>query len=483
MGTGSFFSLLLLAKKVPVPFFGGMKERADMKLDIDFSQIGGDVNIRRHGLSQGGIDDAPFSPKVIERVRELAPQTLRFFVQEYFRMMPAVGRYDWSRIDAQLRSLAATGAKPILALTMKPECLYPAIDQAITLPSSWPAWEAFIAEMARHFAADLQLPGLWYEVGNEPDIGETGGCPFLFKPDDYAEFYDRTVRAVLRGDPTAKVGGPALAGFMDQRDFSDGFAAGLRRRHSPLDFFSWHSHSPLAEQAVRKHRACKEHLRGLGEPFASAVTVIDEWNISWVCNSQFGEFLQASYAVDWVGRMLDTDIDMSHYYHVWDMPLHEDKWAPWFSPAGLDRLRKHWQSDYRGLHMLSIAGEPAASFVAFKMLYAMEGRRVAAERPARHLGVLASRQERTSRVLLWNYHDEEIRAETVQLGLRNLGIGQGNLKHYRLGGGTLRDLDCIFLAREGKMRLLAEEAVDSSGGLTKEVSVEPYSVHLLEVAG
>jgi hypothetical protein len=48
-------------------------------------------------------------------------------------------------------------------------------------------------------------------VSNEPDIGENGGCPYRFQPDSYTRYYARTVRAILRADPEARVGGPALA--------------------------------------------------------------------------------------------------------------------------------------------------------------------------------------------------------------------------------------------------------------------------------
>lgn len=456
-----------------------------LQCEIDYSRPGPLLDIRRHGLSQGGVDDQPFSPKVIQFVKDLQPGSIRFFVQEYFAMLPAPGQYHWDSIDRMLQSVVVTGALPIMALTMKPPCLFPRIDQNITRPSDWAAWEQFIQAMASHFATDLKLPGLWYEVGNEPDIGEMGGCPYLFTPEDYAQYYDRTVRAVLRGDPSAKVGGPALALFMGDKQLAAQFAQALQQHyHSPLDFFSYHTYCPQTDEVVRQNQGNKRFLVELGEPFASATTVLDEWNISWVCNNQFGEFLQAAFAVDMVAALIDSPVDLSHYYHVADWPLYLDKWRSWYSPEGLDRLEKHWCSDYRGLHMFSLSGEPAASYVAYKMLYAMEGHRLPAPRPAPNIGLLASAQQRSCKALLWNYNYDHVQTQRITLNMVNLPAGAGispRPRAFRLGGSTLRDLESIIAIRRGQMHEVKLESPPGSPPGHWDLTLEPYSVYLLSL--
>ena len=122
-----------------------------MRIGVALDNAGTELDIRRHAVGQGGVSHSPLTPPVVERVKTLGPKTFRFFVQEYFRMMEAPGRYRWDTIDAMVKSVAATGATPILALCMKPTCLFPVIDQTITAPSNWTHWDNLISDMVAHF--------------------------------------------------------------------------------------------------------------------------------------------------------------------------------------------------------------------------------------------------------------------------------------------------------------------------------------------
>ena len=77
-------------------------------------------------------------------------------------------------------------------------------------PNDYGEWENLISAMVDHYKERGSGIRYW-EVANEPDIGEDGGCPYRFKPDSYARYYQHTAAAVLRADPGARVGGPALA--------------------------------------------------------------------------------------------------------------------------------------------------------------------------------------------------------------------------------------------------------------------------------
>jgi len=66
-------------------------------------------------------------------------------------------------------------------------------------------------------------------------MGEAGGCPYRFQPDSYVRYYKHTVAAILRADPEAKVGGPALANWKSP------ILPALLDSGAPLHFVSWHT--------------------------------------------------------------------------------------------------------------------------------------------------------------------------------------------------------------------------------------------------
>jgi len=456
--------------------------RQTHRVSIDARDPQEALDIRRYAIGQGGIDDTALTPAAVERLKALGLRTYRFFVQEYFRMMEAPGRYYWESIDAMVLSAAATGAVPILSLAMKPACLYPAIDHHITEPSSWEHWDRFISDMVTHFARDLGLPGLWYEVGNEPDIGELGGCPYLFTADGYADYYAHTAKAVLRADPTAKVGGPALAGTDSER--GGPITAALARRAQqealPVDFYSWHTYDPAAENLPGRIAAARRRLVDLGPPLSAAPMVLDEWNISAMCSLQFGEFVQGAYVADAVARMVDARLEYSHYYHSMDITFHPDKFRPWFSPDGVEGMRRFWSPPFHGLHLMSPSGETAAAYVTFRMLYALEGLRLAVERPSHNVGLLAARTERGCRLLIWNYHHECLAPAELDLSIVGLPRGPLAESHDALSG-SLMDAECGNLMRQGRMPRVSRREIAAGSTWSKTLAVAPHSVHLITV--
>ncbi|MFH1024836.1 MAG: hypothetical protein V1809_15755 [Planctomycetota bacterium] len=454
--------------------------RSPLRLGIDCGSPAGDLRVRNHALGQGGVDDAPFSAPVVERLRALGFPAIRVFLQEFFGMMAGPGQYRFESVDRMLESVGRTGADVMVSLCMKPPALYPVMDPRRPLPSDWGRWEDFIAALSRHFAAHGSYRVRWYEVGNEPDLGEGGGVPSLFTPGEYAEYYARTARAVKRGDPSALVGGPAMAELPFESPLPAELAARVRADGLPFDFFSWHVYNQDAALMAGTVGRTRKVLAGLGEPFASAETVLGEWNITPVTNMDPGEYLRSAFLVDVVARFIDAGLDRSFYYHAMDMDLHPEKWRGWFRAEPLERMGEVWNSSRRGLHMMAPAGECLAPYVAFRMLYAMEGQRLAAERPSEAVGALASRAEDVCRVLLWNYHHDEMRTMDLDLDLVGLPDGARRLRRYRLGG-DLRDAGNVAACRRGELYAAGEEPVHAGGNLRLRVSLPPTRVELLEI--
>ena len=161
------------------------------------------------------------------------------------------GRYHFETLDRSVDTILRTGAKPLMCICFKPRVLFPVVNHDIVEPNDYGQWEELIFQLVRHYRQRGAGIRYW-EVANEPDIGESGGCPYRFKPDSYCRYYQHTVAAILRADPNALVGGPALAGWRSPilpalLDFAS-------KDKVPLHFVSWHIYSSDPKRDPRHDR-------------------------------------------------------------------------------------------------------------------------------------------------------------------------------------------------------------------------------------
>ena len=151
----------------------------------------------RMALGQGGLSEEPMWENRAAEIRALRPKLVRLFIQEYFDLLPARGKYHFETLDRSVDLILKTGAKPLMNIDFKPRVLYPKIDQDIVEPNDWGEWERLIAALVKHYkdrGAGIQ----YWEISNEPDMGEDGGCPYRFRPENYLPYYQHTAAAVLK---------------------------------------------------------------------------------------------------------------------------------------------------------------------------------------------------------------------------------------------------------------------------------------------
>src|SRR5581483_445702 len=224
-------SLLLLAASTAAA------QSRTAELRLSFGANRGPLNIDRFALGQGGLSEQPMWDQREAEIRALHPRVIRLFVQEYFDLLPASGQYNFGKLDQSVDLILRAGATPLMSLAFKPAALFPVVNQDIVEPKDYGAWEQLISTLVRHYKERGSGIRYW-EVGNEPDIGESGGCPFRFKPDSYARFYEHTAKAILESDPQARVGGPALANW--KSPILPALLETCDTRKIPLHFVSWH---------------------------------------------------------------------------------------------------------------------------------------------------------------------------------------------------------------------------------------------------
>ncbi|HWB97289.1 MAG TPA: glycosyl hydrolase, partial [Bryobacteraceae bacterium] len=310
------------------------------------------------------------------------------------------GTYYWTTLDRAVETILATGATPLMSLEIKPRPLYPEIDQDKTDPTSYEEWEQLVERLVRHYRAEKQYDIHYWEVFNEPDIGEDGGSPGRFTPESYARYYEHTVRAIRRADPAAKVGGPALAN--SRSPLLKGLLDHCSRNNVPLDFVSWHIYhsDPAAIQATITHvnNLLKDY------PSLRCETILDEWNMS-LSHPRTEPAYQPAFLIETIARMRESGLDYAAYYHIRDFHVEEQQFAPFMSRKGLLNMLSWWNltPQYDGLFDFQGVMRPA--YFAFKMLSRLSGNRVEARSDRPEVKVLAAwdNDQSTLNLLVWNF--------------------------------------------------------------------------------
>ncbi len=87
----------LFAQEQPVPVTISLADRL------------GPMHIERMALGQGGLSQEPMWENRIAEIRALRPAVIRLFIQEYFDLLPAPGRYHFDTLDRSVDTILATG--------------------------------------------------------------------------------------------------------------------------------------------------------------------------------------------------------------------------------------------------------------------------------------------------------------------------------------------------------------------------------------
>jgi len=431
-------------------------------VELRFAERLGAMNMDHMALGQGGLSDAPMWADRIPEIRALRPRMIRLFVQEYFDLLPEAGRSHFETLDRSVDTILATGAKPLMCICFKPRVLFPEVNQDIVEPADYAQWESLIYNLVKHYL-DRKTEIEYWEIANEPDIGEDGGCPYRFKPESYARYYRHTAAAILRADPNARVGGPALASAHSPilpalLDFCD-------TNKVPVHFVAWHiySNDPAAIGATVNYvkKLLREH------PGLKVETILDEWNMD-LTNPPLDPRFQPAFVAETIWQMKEAGLDYSCYYHIRDWYVSLEQFRPFMSEKGSAFMTRWWNRMPQFDGLFDYQNQVRPAYYAFKLLSRLSGQqlRVESDHPNVHGFATQDEQLRCFNVVLWNFSATTLAGE---LELRGLGADSRG-RHIALDAATpgmdensrLR-ADPFFKVKKGDQRL--------------EVKLEPYAVH------
>jgi len=377
-----------------------------VEVEVRFGERLGPMRMERMALGQGGLSEQPMWQDRVSEIRALKPGLIRLFIQEYFDLLPEKGRYHFETLDRSVDAILQTGAQPVMCICFKPRVLFPAIDHDIVEPNDYAAWEELIFNLVRHYRERGNRIRFW-EVANEPDIGESGGCPYRFKPDSYARYYGRTVAAILKADPEARVGGPALASvrspilpaLLELCDTND----------VPLHFVSWHIYSS-SPKAVRDTITYAKGLLAK-HPRLKPETMLNEWNMD-LTNPPLDPRFQPCFISEVIWQMKDAGLDYSCYYHIRDWYVDPQRFE-FMSRQGVAFMARWWNRMPQFDGLFDYQNNARPSYFAFKLLSRLVGERLAVVSTNLHGFATHDDQFRMYNVMLWNFSPTQVTARVT----------------------------------------------------------------------
>jgi hypothetical protein len=438
-----------------------LAEEQKVQVTVSLAERLGPMDIDRMALGQGGLSPEPMWDNRIAEIRALRPRLIRLFIQEYFDLLPERGRYHFDTLDRSVDTILKTGAEPVMCLCFKPHVLFPIVNQDIVEPNDYGQWEELIVRLVGHYKQRGARIRYW-EVANEPDIGESGGCPYRFQPDSYVRYYRHTVDAILRADPDALVGGPALAGV--RSPILPALLESCDKEKIPLHFVSWHIYSSSPPQI----RGTIEYAKGLLQkhPALKVQTMLDEWNVDLSHPPDDPRF-QPCYIAEVIWQMKEGGLDYSCYYHIRDYHVVLEPFLKFMSPTGAAFMYRWWnrRPQYDGLFDYQDVIRPA--YFTFKLLSRLTGERLRLSSNKDTVHGLATWDEQLQlyNVLVWNFSPSAARVSLV------LSDAPSDLQVHPVV------LDAVTANNDENARLRSERPVELKADKAGwETSLPPYGI-------
>jgi xylan 1,4-beta-xylosidase len=371
--------------------------------------------------------------------------------------------YDWTVLDRIFDTYLERGVRPYVEIGFMPRALSrspdpyqhewrPGLpyDDIFTgwacPPRDGSRWAELVYRWVRHCVeryGEAEVATWYWETWNEANMGYWRGTP-----EEFLELHDRTVAAVRRALPAARVGGPDMAG--SDPKFLRAFLAHCLAEGTPLDFVSFHAKGRPRFVDGHVRMGLADHLATIDQGFATIASfpaldrtpiIIGESDpegcaacqgppLAYRNGTMYSSYTAASFArehelADEHGVRLEGALTWAFEF--------EDQ--PYFA----------------GFRALSTNGLALPVLNVFRMFSRMGGRRVASEssaevplrtvlsqgvRGAPDVAGLASRDGNRLAVLVWHYHDDDVAGPDAAVELAVAGLPSdataAELAHYRI---------------------------------------------------
>ncbi|HEU5080023.1 MAG TPA: beta-xylosidase [Opitutaceae bacterium] len=382
--------------------------------------------------------------------------------------------YNWMIVDNLIDTYRARRVRPYLQLGFMPQALsihpdpyqhvwrpgfkYDLISTGWAYPpKDYKKWAELIYQWTKHCVERYgreEVESWYFEVWNEPN----GPAYWHGTPEEFYKLHDYAVDAVRRALPTARVGGPDVAG--DGGAFMDGFLKHIAngtnyvtgKTGTPTDFVSFHAKGSPKFIDGHVRMGLSTHLNGVDRGFARIAAVPELKNKPIVIGESDPEGCAACQGPQ-NGYRNGT---MYSSYTAASFPRKlalAERHAVNFEGALTWAFEFEDQPYFAGFRALGSNGLDLPVLNVFRMFSMMSGNHVAATSSAEvpldaimkagvreqpDVAAFASFDGGKLSVMIWHYHDDDVPGPDAEVtftaeGLRNFS-GEATLTHYRIDG-------------------------------------------------
>lgn len=377
-------------------------------------------------LAQGGeeLSANMFAP-VLSQTKSLAPETIR--IDHLYDGYDVVSRnesgqltFNWTRLDEVVSTIRQTGAVPMLSLSYMP----PAISSGdiIDQPKDWSEWALVVQQTIEHYSGTLGIPGVSYEVWNEPDL--FGGWK-TYGQKNYLNLYQWAVTGASRAQNVQpfKIGGPATTAPYD--NWIDNLATFVEKNNLRMDFISWHRYSKdvdtykkdfiLVEKGLQRHPALS----------ATVERYVTEWGPDSDNDRSNDSDLGAAHLV----AVVRANLGLVHRLYTFELvdgknPEGQEYWGRW----GL-------------LTHPSVGNKTKPRYGAIQFLNKLSTNWLNTSGEGSWVQTIATKTNAgTIQVIVVNYDQFGSHTEQTPLSVEGLTPGGYKVSKTLLGGGTTTDI-------------------------------------------
>lgn len=446
--------------------------------------------------------------------------------------------YNWTILDGIFDAYLERGVRPYVEIGFMPEALSvkpepyrhhwtptAKYDEIYTgwayPPKDYAKWAELVFQWVKHSVAKYGAAEVerWYwQVWNEPNIGYWRGTP-----EEFHKLHDYAIDAVRRALPTARVGGPDVAGsggkfsrsFFEHCLHGTNYATG--KVGTPVDFVSFHAKGAPVFTNGHVRMGIANQLRTIEDGFKIIASFPELKDKPIVIGESDPEGCaacqgpQLSYRNGTVFSSYTTAVFARKHDLATRTGVNLEGALTW-------AFEFEDQPYFAGFRSLASNGIDKPVLNVFRMFSRMGGKRVEARSDAAvslddlmkdgvrgrpDVAALASLDGRQLALLVWHYHDDDVAgpAADVAVSLHNLRFPDGMLKltHYRVDAdhsnaftawkrmgspqnptaGQITELE-----RAGQLATVGEptEVALKSGELSLSFPLPPQGVSLLIVS-
>jgi xylan 1,4-beta-xylosidase len=386
--------------------------------------------------------------------------------------------YSWTIIDKIFDTFIERGMKPIAQIGFMPEALsvkpspyrhhwqpdnqYGDIFTGWAYPpKDYQKFAALVYEWVKHSVArygKAEVESWYWELWNEPNIGYWKGTT-----EEYIKLYDYTADAVKRALPTARIGGPEVTGpnwdvsakffktFLDHVVSGKNYATG--KTGAPLDVITFHAKGApkVVNGVVQMNMAAQ--LRDIDKGFEIVASYPSLKKLPVIIGESDPEGCTACSEAFHPANAYRNGTMYSSYTAASFARKYDLAAARGINLAGAVTWAFEFEDQpwFAGFRDLATNGVDKPVLNVFRMFGLMQGNRLevsgatnynyrqildsSVRGAKRDINALATGDEHSVSVMVWNYHDDNIipaQSSPVKIKVKGLPATRVLLKHYRI---------------------------------------------------